>query len=153
MARASIVLCEGTDEVVAYDLRSRQDRAAASRWGACPRALRSRRTEARLYVANSWSDSVSEIDTATLEVVRTLPAGFEPNAVVADRDGRFLYVANRISNDISVIDLATGAETKRLAAGRGASYLALSPDGAASTAPTSIRTPASSARRPNPRSP
>ena len=53
-----------------------------------------------------------------------LPAGFEPNAAIADRDGRFLYVANRISNDISVVDLATGREAKRLAAGRGASYLA-----------------------------
>ena len=81
-------------------------------------------------MANSWSDSISEIDTAALAVVRTLPAGFEPNSVITDLAGRFLYVANRISNDISMVDLSTGAEVKRLAAGRGASYLARSPDGA-----------------------
>jgi YVTN family beta-propeller protein len=84
----------------------------------------------RLYVANSWSDSVSEIDTASLVVVRSLPAGFEPNAVLTDLPGRFLYVANRVSNDVSVVDLAAGVEVKRLVGGRGASYLALSPDGA-----------------------
>jgi YVTN family beta-propeller protein len=80
-------------------------------------------------VANSWSDNISEIDTQSLQVTRTLPAGFEPNAVVVDRAQRNLYIANRIGGDISVIDLATGQETKRLVAGRGAAYLALSPDG------------------------
>ena len=80
-------------------------------------------------MANSWSDTVSVIDTASFRVIRELTAGFEPNAAVADADGRFLYVANRMSNDISVIDLARGLETKRLLAGRGAAYLALSPDG------------------------
>ena len=81
-------------------------------------------------MANSWSDSISEIDTATLALVRTLPAGFEPNSVITDLAARFLYVANRVSNDISVIDLKSGTELKRLAAGRGASYLERSPDGA-----------------------
>jgi YVTN family beta-propeller protein len=80
-------------------------------------------------VANSWDDTVSEIDAGSLKVVRTLSTGFEPNGVVADREGKALYVANRLSNDVSVIDLESGQETKRLAAGRGASYLTLTPDG------------------------
>ena len=121
-------LCEGTEEVVAYDARSGAI-LRRIRVGRVPKGLALSSDGKRLYVANSWSDSVSEIDTASLEVVRSLPAGFEPNAAVADRDGRTLYIANRIGNDISVVDLATGAEIKRLAAGRGAAYLALSPDG------------------------
>jgi YVTN family beta-propeller protein len=64
-----------------------------------------------------------------LKVVETLPAGFEPTGVVSDLSGTALYVANRLGGDISVIDLKSGQETKRLLAGRGASYLALSPDG------------------------
>jgi YVTN family beta-propeller protein len=121
-------LCEGTDEVVAYDSRSR---AVLRRIpvGRVPKGFALSPDAKRLYVANSWSDTVSEIDTASLEVVRTLPAGFEPNAVVTDRDHRVLFVANRMSNDVSVVDLAAGKETKRLLAGRGAAYLALSPDG------------------------
>jgi YVTN family beta-propeller protein len=49
--------------------------------------------------------------------------------VIEDRAGKRLYVANRISSDVAVLDAQTGAEEKRLLAGRGASYLALSPDG------------------------
>jgi YVTN family beta-propeller protein len=122
------VLCQGTDEVVTYDLRSGRVSGRVRVWHV-PKGFALSPDGKRLYVANSWSDSISEVDTAALEVMRTLPAGFEPNAVIPDRDGRFLFVANRISNDVSVIDLATGLETKRLLAGRGASYLALSPDG------------------------
>jgi len=122
------VLCQGTDEVVAYDLRSGKVDGRV-RVGRVPKGFALAPDGKRLYVANSWSDSISEVDTATLEVARTLPAGFEPNAVIPDREGRFLFVANRISSDVSVVDLATGLETKRLLAGRGASYLALSPDG------------------------
>jgi len=122
-------LCEGTDEVVAYDARSGSI-VRRIPVGRVPKGLALSPDGKHLYVANSWSDSVSEIDTAALEAVRSLPAGFEPNSVVTDLAGRFLYVANRISNDVSVVDLVTGAEVKRLVAGRGAAYLALSPDGA-----------------------
>jgi YVTN family beta-propeller protein len=122
------ILCEGTGEVAVYDITAHRvvERIPVGR---VPKGLSLGPDGKRLYVANSWSDSVSEIDATSLKVVRTLPAGFEPNAAIADRDGRFLYVANRISNDVSVIDLATGVEVKRLAGGRGASYLAMSPDG------------------------
>jgi YVTN family beta-propeller protein len=72
---------------------------------------------------------VSVVGVEPLKVIRELPAGFEPNAAIADAEGRFLYVANRMGNDVSVIDLARGVESKRLLAGRGAAYLSLSPDG------------------------
>jgi len=122
------ILCEGTDEVAVYDTRTRVIVRKIG-VGRVPKGLSLAAGGRRLYVANSWSDTVSEIDTDSLAVVRVLPAGFEPNAAIPDREGRFLYVANRIGNDVSVVDLSTGQERKRLAAGRGASYLALSPDG------------------------
>jgi YVTN family beta-propeller protein len=122
------ILCQGTDEVAVADTRTH---AILCRIpvGRVPKSLSWGPGGKRLYVANSWSDTVSEIDAATAQVIRALPAGFEPNAAIADRQGRFLYVANRIGNDVSVVDLASGQEVKRLVAGRGASYLALSPDG------------------------
>ena len=121
------VLCEGHRRSGGLRSSFGCDRCAAFAVGHVPKGMALSPDGKRLYVANSWSDTVSEIDTASLEVVRTLPAGFEPNAVIPDRAERFLFVANRISNDVSVVDLATGLETKRLLAGRGASYLALSP--------------------------
>jgi YVTN family beta-propeller protein len=122
-------LCEGTGEVVVYDASTSRI-VRRIKVGSVPKGMAFSPDGSRLYVANSWSDSVSEIDTAALQVVRSLPAGFEPNAVLTDLPGRFLYVANRVSNDVSVVDLAAGVEVKRLFGGRGASYLALSPDGA-----------------------
>ncbi|MGA8043158.1 MAG: hypothetical protein WCA37_10175 [Terracidiphilus sp.] len=83
----------------------------------------------RLFVTNSWDDTLSVIDTASLHVIATWAVGAEPSSVVEDRAGKHLFVANRISNDVAVLNAQSGAEEKRLAAGRGASYMALSPDG------------------------
>jgi YVTN family beta-propeller protein len=122
------VVCEGTDELAVVDARSGSvtRRIAVGR---VPKGIALAPDGRRAYVVNSWSDDVSEIDLASFKVVRTLHAGFEPTSAITDRRGAFLYTANRISNDVSVIDLKSGAEIKRLLAGRGASYLALSPDG------------------------
>ncbi len=122
------VVCEGTDEVVAFDTATGRILRRIP-VGHVPKAVSFSPDGKHLYTPNSWSDSVSEIDAASLEVIRTLPAGAEPNAAVTDRAGAFLYVANRIGNDVSVIDLREGKECNRLVAGRGASYLALDGDG------------------------
>jgi len=126
--RLLYVVCESSDEVRVVDRASGKVVGNVA-VGRAPRGIASSPDGRVLYVTNSWSDNVSVIDTAQMRVVQTLPAGFEPTGVVADRSGTTLYVANRLSSDISVIDLNSGRETKRLLAGRGASYLALSPDG------------------------
>jgi YVTN family beta-propeller protein len=122
------VVCQDSDEVRVVDVASSKvvNRVSVGR---APRGIALSSNGQRLYVTNASSDTVSVIDTTALEVVQTLPTGFEPDGVVSDLTGAALYVANRLSGDVSVIDLQTGQETKRLLAGRGASYLALSPDG------------------------
>ena len=123
------VVCEGTDELAVVDARSGSVLRRIG-VGRVPKGVALSPDGRRAYVVNSWSDDVSEIDLTSFKVVRTLRTGFEPTSAITDRPGAFLYTANRISNDVSVIDLKSGAEIKRLLAGRGASYLALSPDGA-----------------------
>src|SRR5208283_2554477 len=98
--------------------------------GSVPRGITLTKDGKRGYVTNSWSDTVTEIDTAEKRAIRTLPAGFEPSGAALDANGTALFVANRIGNDISVVDLESGKETRRLVGGRGASYMAASPDGA-----------------------
>jgi YVTN family beta-propeller protein len=126
--RLLYVVCEGSDEVRVVDVNSGKVESSI-RVGHVPRGIAQSPDGHWLYVTNAWSDNVSVIDTTALKVVETLPTGFEPAGVVVDRSGATLYVANRISGDVSVIALKTGQEIKRLLAGRGASYLALSPDG------------------------
>jgi len=122
------VVCERSDEVLVLDTTSGAVLKRVS-VGHLPRGIALSRDGSLIYVTNSWIDTVSVIDAEKLEVAGSIATGFEPTGVLVDHEGKTLYVANRLSNDISVIDLATRKETKRLAGGRGASYLALSPDG------------------------
>ena len=94
-----------------------------------PRGFALSPDESRLFVANSWDDTISVIDTRALKVVATWHVGMEPSSVIDGPADKYLYVANRISNDVAVLNAQTGTEVKRLAAGRGASYMTLSPDG------------------------
>jgi YVTN family beta-propeller protein len=126
--RLLYVVCQDSDEVRVVDVQSNKVISSVA-VGRMPRGIALSPDGRRLYITNAWSDTVSVIDTAELQVVQTLPTGPEPSGVVSDSNGATLYVANRLSGDISVIDLKSGQETKRLLAGRGASYLALSPDG------------------------
>ena len=57
------------------------------------------------YVA--CSGNVAVIDTATNELVTTVPAGSFPIAVAINPAGTFAYVVNRFSNDVSVINTST----------------------------------------------
>jgi YVTN family beta-propeller protein len=122
------VLCQGSEEIRVLDAASYVviKKIAVGR---VPRGFSFSPDGKRLFVTNSWDDTLSVIDTTTLAVTATWPVSAEPSSVVEDREGKRLFVANRISNDVAVLDAETGAEEKRLLAGRGASYLAMSPDG------------------------
>jgi YVTN family beta-propeller protein len=122
------VICQDSNEVRVVDVQSSKVIRSIP-VGRMPRGIALSPDGRQLYITNAWSDTVSVIDTTASQVVQTLPTGSEPSGVVSDGDNATLYVANRLSGDVSVIDLKTGQETKRLLAGRGASYLALSPDG------------------------
>jgi len=123
------VLCQQSAEVRVLDAATYAPIGTIA-VGNVPRGMALSPSGDRLFVTNSWDDTLSVIDTRTLAVVAAWSVGAEPSAVVEDLAGRYLFVANRISNDVAVLDARTGAEVKRLLAGRGASYLALSPDGA-----------------------
>jgi YVTN family beta-propeller protein len=126
--RLLYVICQDSDEVRVVDVPSSKVIRSIP-VGRMPRGIALSPDGHQLYVTNAWSDTVSVIDATALQVVQTLPTGSEPSGVVSDSDNTTLYVANRLSGDVSVIDLKSRQETKRLLAGRGASYLALSPDG------------------------
>ena len=61
-----------------------------------------------VYVANSGSDTVSEVDPATGQVRQAFKVGWQPVAVVVSPNGQRLYTANAAGNTVTVIDLATG---------------------------------------------
>jgi YVTN family beta-propeller protein len=110
---ASGVASSGTVTVI--DLSQRRVIREVS-VGLHPSGMELSRDRKRLFVANANSDTVSVLDTATLENVETLstrprsdlPLGSAPNALVVSPDGRNLYVANGGNNAVAVLDMATG---------------------------------------------
>jgi YVTN family beta-propeller protein len=81
------------------------------------------------YVANSGSDSVSVIDSASSTVTATIPVGIGPRAVVVTPDSTRVYVANGVSRTLSVIDTATNTVVDSVPAGRDPRDLAITPNG------------------------
>ena len=131
--RLLYVVCERSDQLLVLNAKEGVV-LRRIRVGHIPRSVAVSPDGRRVFVTNSWDDTVSVIDATTIDAgthaaTRTIATGAEPYGVVVDRAGKTLYVANRISNDVSVIDIATGVQRKRLMAGHGASYMAISADG------------------------
>src|SRR5690349_8003716 len=62
--------------------------------------------QTRAYVANSCSNTVTVIDTATNSLIATIPVGIAPEGIALTPDGTRAYVSNRVGNTVSVIDTA-----------------------------------------------
>ncbi|HWG25455.1 MAG TPA: hypothetical protein VG296_15170 [Actinospica sp.] len=61
-----------------------------------------------VYVPNTESNTVSVIDPATYQVVRTIPVGDQPQHVVPSWDLKTLWVNNDLGNSLTPINPATG---------------------------------------------
>jgi YVTN family beta-propeller protein len=81
------------------------------------------------YVANTDSNTVSVIDTATNSVEATIRVGKAPLAVAVSPDGTRAYVANQNAHTVSVIDTATNKAVATIPAGSFPVGLAVTPDG------------------------
>ncbi len=57
-----------------------------------------------VYVANTTSNSVTFIRTATFSINQTVPTGIEPVSLAVRPDGLELWVSNHVSDTVSVID-------------------------------------------------
>lgn len=66
------------------------------------------RDQSRVYVPNSISNTVSEIDPRTYRVTRTFPVGAEPNHVTPSWDGAVLWVNDTMGNSLTPVNPATG---------------------------------------------
>jgi YVTN family beta-propeller protein len=67
-----------------------------------------------IYVPNSGSNTVTEIDPRTYQIVRTFRTGREPQHVVPSWDLKTLWVNNDLGNSLTPIDPRTGVPGKRV---------------------------------------
>lgn len=102
----------------------------------------------RIYVTNERSGDLSIIDSATHEVVATVPLGKRPRGIHASPDGKFIYVAlsgspiagpgvdestlppaDKAADGIGVYDVAQGKLVKMIKSGSDPEEFAISADG------------------------
>ncbi|MGZ0149713.1 YncE family protein [Kribbella sp. WER1] len=79
---------------------------AADRPGMLAAAVR--KFPERIYVPNSGSNTVTEIDPRTFKVIRTFRTGREPQHVVPSWDLKTLWVNNDLGNSLTPINPLTG---------------------------------------------
>ncbi|SMX32766.1 YVTN family beta-propeller repeat protein [Maliponia aquimaris] len=61
-----------------------------------------------IWVTNEKDDTVSVIDVATLEVVRTIPTGERPRGITFSLDHKVVYICASDSDTVQVMDPETG---------------------------------------------
>jgi YVTN family beta-propeller protein len=85
---------------------------------------------ATLFVTNTKGESISVIDTTTLEVTATIPLGKgKPNRIVFHPDGRTAWVVYDKSHDLGVVDADGKKLVKRVKIGGNPYNLNFTPDG------------------------
>jgi YVTN family beta-propeller protein len=83
---------------------------------------------ARVYVTNSFHNTVTVIDTLTNTVIDTITVGQSPSGIAITPDGTRAYVASR-NRTISVIDTSTNTVIATIAANGDPLAVAITPDG------------------------
>ena len=132
------VTCERDNMVVTFDTTANQIKGSIP-VGANPTGLLLGPAGKTLYVANSSSDTISVIDTATQRVVHTIlvrPAevhglpGCTPIGLTLTPDGKTLLVACADLNSVAVIDVESGEVRGYLPTGWYPTSVQVTPDGA-----------------------
>ena len=82
-----------------------------------------------IWVTNERDDTISVIDTDTLQVTRTIPVGERPRGITFAHDYSVVYVCASASNTVQVIDPDTGEILHDLPSGEDPEQFVLHPDG------------------------
>lgn len=81
-----------------------------------------------VYVTNEKDNTISVIDSVSLEVVKTISVGKRPRGLTFSKDFKLLYVCASDSNAVQILDVATDKILDDLPSGEDPEQFALSPD-------------------------
>jgi len=82
-----------------------------------------------VYVSNEKDNTISVVDSETMEVVQTVNVGQRPRGITISHDGKFIYLCASDDDTIEVIDTATMQIVGTLPSGPDPELFVLSPDG------------------------
>lgn len=87
------------------------------------------REGARAFVTNSGDNSLSLVDLARQQVVRSIAVGSAPHGLRVSPDGRTIHVANTGDGTVSVVSIDELAEVARIPVGKAPVQVGFTPDG------------------------
>ena len=61
----------------------------------------------KVFVSNEKGNSISVLDSDTMEVVKTIKVGQRPRGIAISNDGKFIFVCASDDDTIQIIDTAT----------------------------------------------
>jgi YVTN family beta-propeller protein len=94
-----------------------------------PRALTLDEPKGKVYVAGQMSSKVYVVDLHAMSVLRSIPVGAEPIAIVASTDGSTIYVVSHQAATVTKIDAASDTVTATLPIGNFPWGASISADG------------------------
>ena len=68
-----------------------------------------------VYVSNEKGNSITVLDSATLEVLETIPVGQRPRGIMLTKDGKYLLICASDEDTVQVLDVATPRDRRRAA--------------------------------------
>jgi PQQ-dependent catabolism-associated beta-propeller protein len=83
----------------------------------------------RVYVSNEKDNTVTVVDSTTMEVVHTIDVGQRPRGITISHDGKFIYLCASDDDTIEIIDTTTNRIVGSLPSGPDPELFVLSPDG------------------------
>src|SRR6476659_8194055 len=60
-----------------------------------------------VYVSNEKDNSITVIDSATLEIKKTIPVGQRPRGIILTKDGKSLLICSSDDDTVQILDLAS----------------------------------------------
>ena len=82
-----------------------------------------------VYVSNEKDNTVTVVDSSTMQVVKTVNVGQRPRGITISHDGKHIYLCASDDDTIEVIDTATLEIIDTLPSGPDPELFVLSPDG------------------------
>src|SRR5687767_3689425 len=82
-----------------------------------------------VYVSNEKDNTVTVVDSKTMEVVKTINVGQRPRGITISPDGKIIYVCASDDDTVEMIDTATNEVVGSLPSGPDPELFVLSPDG------------------------
>ncbi|TJW86818.1 MAG: hypothetical protein E5X43_20335, partial [Mesorhizobium sp.] len=79
------------------------------------------------YVSNEKDNTISVVDTATMQVVKTVNVGQRPRGITISHDGKHIYLCASDDDSIEVIDTASLEIVDTLPSGPDPELFVLSP--------------------------